>query len=252
MKDVIVPTQELRDLGVEVLERPGGQIRLPAHTVLEAPSSLKWTTYENLLEMGAFSYQVSGYCAAAKIGRYCSFGEEVQIGRQSHPTTWASTSPAFYIGDTLFELGDTFTGAADYHNYRTNASEPPTRVRLTTIGNDVYIGHGATICAGVTVGTGAIVASNAVVSRDVPPYAVVAGNPAVIKKFRFPTQRAARMLTTEWWRFAPWQLAHLDPAKPAQFIQGVAAMADVPPFVGDVVDLRKRPFDCPPRPDDLA
>ena len=243
MKDVIIPTQELRDLGVEVLERPGGQIRLPAHTILEAPSSLKWTTYQNSIELGAFSYQVSGFCAAARIGRYCSFGEDVQIGRQSHPTTWASTSPAFYLGDRLFELGDTFTGAQNYHSYAVKASERPTKVRMTTIGHDVYIGHGATICAGVTIGTGAIVASNAVVSRDVPPYAVVAGNPAVIKKFRLDPRRVARMLSLEWWKFAPWQMAHLDPAKLGEFIQGVAAMADEPPFVGDVVDLRKRPFD---------
>jgi len=96
--------------GIEVLNRPGGHIALPRHTIIEAPSSLKWTQYDYLLELGAFSYQVSGYCFGAKIGRYCSFGEDVQIGRQNHPTTWVSTSPAFYIGDKLFNLGHAFTG----------------------------------------------------------------------------------------------------------------------------------------------
>ena len=240
MTDITLPTQELRDRGVEVLERPGGQIRLPKHTVLEAPSSLKWTTYENLLELGAFSYQVSGYCAAAKIGRYCSFGEDVQIGRQSHPTTWATTSPAFYLGDKLFELGDTFAGAEDYHTYSIKASEPPTRVQVTTIGHDVYIGHGAFISAGVTIGTGAIVAGNAVVTKDVPPYAVVGGNPATIIKFRFPTQRAGQLLHLNWWRFAPWQLSHLDPANPTEFIKGIIAMKEADPFTPDVIDLRDR------------
>lgn len=236
-----VPTQDLRDRGIEVLERPGGQINLPKHTVLEAPSSLKWTTYENFLELGAFSYQVSGYCAAAKIGRYCSFGEDVQIGRQSHPTTWASTSPAFYLGDKLFDLGDTFSGADAYHTYRTTASAPPTKMQITTISHDVYIGHGAFICAGVRIGTGAIVAGNSVVTRDVAPYTLVAGNPAVIKKIRMPPQLISKMINQRWWRFAPWQLAHLDPSKPADFINGVADMKDVKPFEPDVFDLRSQP-----------
>ena len=82
---------------------------------------------------------------------------------------------------------------------------------MTTIGNDVWIGHGATVVAGVTIGDGAVVAQGAVVARDVPPYAVVAGNPAVIKKFRLPPHLISPMLRCRWWRFAPWQLAHLDP-----------------------------------------
>lgn len=241
MKTVTISTQELQNRGVEVLERHGGQISLPEHTIIEAPSSLKWTVYENSLELGAFSYQVSGYCAAAKIGRYCSFGEDVQIGRQSHPTTWASTSPAFYIGDRLFDLGHSFSGSESYHTYGIEASESPTHARVTTIGNDVYIGHGATICAGVTIGTGAIVAINAVVSRDVPPFTVVAGNPAIFKKFRLPPHLAAQLLTLEWWKFAPWQLAHLNPAEPADFICGVAAMHEEKPFIADIIDLRKWP-----------
>lgn len=238
MNKLTLSIQDLRDKGVEVLDRPGGQVHLPKHTLIEAPASLKWTTYEIRLELGAFSYQVSGFCAAARIGRYCSFGEDVQIGRQSHPVSWASTSPAFYLGDQMFEVGDAFAGAKEFHSYDIQTSEPPTHARGTKIGHDVYIGHGAFICAGVTIGTGAIVASNSVVSRDVPPYAVVAGNPAVIKKFRLPPQQIGRMLALQWWRFAPWQLAHLDPSDPASFIQGVKAMQDETPFTPDVIDLR--------------
>jgi len=46
--------------------------------------------------MGAFSYMVSGYIFATKVGRYCSIGEDVQIGRQNHPLDWLSTSPFTY------------------------------------------------------------------------------------------------------------------------------------------------------------
>ena len=104
-------------------------------------------------------------------------------------------------------------------------------------GHDVWIGHGATIRAGVKVGTGAIVASGAVVVKDVPPYAVVAGNPAVIKKFRLPPEMIGWMLRSRWWRFAPWQLSHLDVTEPREVLKGLESMADTPPFEASVVDL---------------
>jgi acetyltransferase-like isoleucine patch superfamily enzyme len=231
---------DLRATGIEVLRRPGqgAQVVLPTHSVIEAPASLKWTQFGHSIELGAFSYQVSGFCTAARIGRYCSFGEDVQIGRQNHPTTWASTSPAFYLHAATFDLDGGFEGAGDWHRYRIEAGEPPTRARIMTIGNDVWIGHGATIVAGVTIGDGAVVAQGAVVSRDVPPYAVVAGNPAVIKKFRLPPHLVSPMLRCRWWRFAPWQLAHLNPARPEAFAAGVFQMDQVAPFHPTTLDLR--------------
>ena len=234
----IIKNSWLKSNGVEVLQRNGATISLPDHTVIEAPASLKWTVYDHSIELGAFSYQVSGYCFAARIGRYCSFGEDIQIGRQNHPLTWASTSPSFYLGDKLFSLGTGFEGAEQYHDYAFNLSEAPTRVRITTIGNDVWIGHGAQIVAGVTIGDGAIVASGAVVAKDVPPYAVVAGNPAVIKKWRVSPLTISPLMRCRWWRFAPWQLTHLDPTNPLDFAQGVFRMQDVEPFTPSVIDLR--------------
>jgi len=236
-----VSIKALRRRGIEVLSRGGlgNTVNLPKHSVFESPSSLKWTDYQHSIELGAFSYQVSGYCFAARIGRYCSFGEDVQIGRQNHPLTWASTSPAFYLSDRLFSLEGGFEGAEQYHNYAFKPSGPPTRAQITTIGNDVWIGHAAHIVAGVTIGDGAIVAAGAVVSKDVPAYAVVAGNPAVIKKYRLPPLLISPMLRHAWWKYAPWQLTHLDPANPEKFVQGVIALRDEPHFEPTVTDLRK-------------
>jgi acetyltransferase-like isoleucine patch superfamily enzyme len=240
MSTVSVPIRRLQAAGVEVLQRAGSStVQLPQNTRIEAPSSLKWTHYEHSLHLGAFSYQVSGYCFAARIGRYCSFGEEVQIGRQNHPLTWASTSPAFYLGDRLFSLKDGFEGAERYHDYAFSYEGPATKAQVTRIGNDVWIGHGAYIAAGVTIGDGAIVAAHAVVSRDVPPYAVVAGNPAVIKRMRLPPELLTPMLRCKWWRFAPWQLDHLDPSNPTAFVSGVFKMSDVPVFEPSVFDLKE-------------
>lgn len=240
MSLIAVDIDCLQRLGVEVLPRgTGREVNLPRHTVLEAPCSLKWSQFEHSLELGAFSYQVSGFCSAARIGRYCSFGEAVQIGRQNHPTDWVSTSPLFYLGDRVFGLGGGFSGAEGYHGYRMQWSKgPPTRVRKTMIGNDVWIGHGAHVVAGVSIGDGAIVAANATVAKDVPPYAVVAGNPAVVKKYRFPEPLVARMQASRWWRFAPWQMAHLDPSTPERFLDGTAALSEAP-FRADVLDLRQ-------------
>lgn len=240
MNKITLSSARLQKAGIEVLNRGLAKgVSLPRHTVIEAPASLKWTEYEHSLELGAFSYQVSGYCFAARIGRYCSFGEAVQIGRQNHPMDWVSTSPAFYIGDRLFDLGGGFSGAEGYHSYKFKPSARPTKARITTIGNDVWIGHGAYIAAGVSIGDGAVVAAHAVVAKDVPPYAVVAGNPAVIRKWRIDPGLIRPLMRSRWWRFAPWQLQHLDPARPQAFANGVMEMKDEPDFAPDVLDLRQ-------------
>lgn len=69
----------------------------------------------------------------------------------------------------------------------------------TIVGNDVWIGAEATILPGVTIGDGAIVAARAVVAADVPPYAVVAGNPARVVRHRFDEETVARLLAVAWW-----------------------------------------------------
>lgn len=69
----------------------------------------------------------------------------------------------------------------------------------TVIGNDVWIGRSATIMPGVTVGDGAVVAAHAVVTKDVEPYAIVAGNPARHIRTRFAPDEVALLLRVRWW-----------------------------------------------------
>lgn len=69
----------------------------------------------------------------------------------------------------------------------------------TVIGNDVWIGREAVIMPGVTVGDGAIIGTRAQVSRDVPPYAVVVGNPGEVVKTRFPPEIVEELLAIRWW-----------------------------------------------------
>ncbi|WKN29820.1 CatB-related O-acetyltransferase [Porifericola rhodea] len=69
----------------------------------------------------------------------------------------------------------------------------------TIIGNDVWIGYKACIMPGVTIGDGAIIAANATVTKDVPPYAIVGGNPAEVIRKRFNEEQVAKLLKLKWW-----------------------------------------------------
>ncbi len=205
----------LQKAGVSTLHE--APFNLPENAVFEPPCSIKWMQSEFSLELGAFSYAVSGYFFGTKIGRYTSIGESVQIGRGSHPVTWGSTSPVFYQNH-FFVLNVELPEAS---RFVTNA--PGQRARITTIGNDVYIGHGALISQGVTIGDGAVVGAHTVVTKDVPPYAVVVGNPAVIKKHRFPARVIARMQELAWWQYAFWEFPRIPVAEPDAFLDQVAA-----------------------------
>jgi chloramphenicol O-acetyltransferase type B len=229
----------LKMSGVECFLQGGS---IPRNSILEPPCSLKWMTIYHGLILGAFSYAVSGYYYHVSIGRYTSIGEQVQIGRGDHPTSWLSTSPAFYLQEPLFDVGNDFVGAADFHEFRPQLppGSKPTVLKQTIIGNDVYIGHGAFIRPGVTIGDGAIVGAHAVVVKDVPPYAVVAGNPSTIKKFRVPPHLIGELLHLAWWRFAPWQLTGVDITHPDQAIRTLAALVpSLRPYAPSAVSVRE-------------
>jgi acetyltransferase-like isoleucine patch superfamily enzyme len=234
LKTIKVST--LKAAGIEVLPRAGGKryINLPEGSRFEAPSSIKKAIFQHSIHLGAFSYMVSGFAFAARIGRYTSIGDDVQIGRQNHVMGMVSGSPAFFTPQTGMEVGTNFAGADAFHKFQPLKPKFPQRVQATHIGHDVWIGHGALIRAGVRVGHGAIVASAAVVAKDVPPYAVVAGNPAVVKKFRYPQPVRKLLVESKWWRYAPWQLAHLDMSRPRIFCQGVAELDEAEVFKPDV------------------
>lgn len=203
----------------------GKGVVLPDECYLEPPCSLKWMSVQHSLHMGAFSYAVSGYYFGCRVGRYCSFGEQVQIGRHAHSMHWVSTSPFFYtkyedVLDQGLPPGTTLVPHRDFPH-----KTPPVRARLTTIGNDVWIGHGAFILPGVTIGDGAVVAAMSVVTKDVPPYAIVGGTPARIIRPRFPADQVEQLTRLQWWDFAPWSLKG-------------APVDDIPRFIGFVEDLR--------------
>ncbi|WP_269843622.1 CatB-related O-acetyltransferase [Actibacterium pelagium] len=81
----------------------------------------------------------------------------------------------------------------------------------TLIGHDVWIGHEAVVLPGVTVGNGAIIGARSVVSRDVPPFSVVAGNPARVVRQRFPDAVVDLLQQLSWWERNPDEIREMLP-----------------------------------------
>lgn len=122
-----------------------------------------------------------------KIGKFCSIASYCAIGGGEHPIDWVSTSPSFYSDNS--SLNAQF--ASSSYSSGENVS----------IGNDVWIGESCFIRSGVSIGNGVIVGAHSVVTKDIPDYAVVAGNPAKIIKFRFDSEIISELLKIKWWDF---------------------------------------------------
>ena len=115
------------------------------------------------------------------VGKYCSIGKCFFVADGNHDPSFASTYP-------FAELG-----VCD------DAPQNNLEKRVPVVGNDVWIGENAWIYSGVVVGDGAVVAGNAVVTKDVPPYGVVVGNPARLVKYRFDDDLIERYTRVKWW-----------------------------------------------------
>jgi virginiamycin A acetyltransferase len=119
------------------------------------------------------------------IGRFCSIAAEVRfiMNGGNHAIDWLTTYP-FPIFGHGWEVAE--------------PAEWPNRGD-TVVGSDVWLGYGATVMPGISIGDGAIVATGALVTRDVPPYAIVGGNPAALIRFRFDEPTRERLLRVRWW-----------------------------------------------------
>ena len=133
------------------------------------------------------------------IGSFCSIGSGasfIMAGNQGHRADWVSSYPFFYMQQEPAFAGarDAFIPAGD-----------------TVVGSDVWIGAEAMILPGISVGHGAVIGSRAVVTRNVAPYAIVAGNPAKEIRMRFPADEVRMLLEMQWW---DWPLPALEAAMP--------------------------------------
>ena len=136
--------------------------------------------------VGRYTYVSSGSGVIhTEIGAFCSVAANVSIGGGSHAMEYVSTSPIFNEGGNVFG--------------KNLAKLPYSPYKKTKIGNDVWIGNRAIILQGVTVGNGAVIGAGSVVTKDVPPYAVVAGNPARLIRYRFDETTVEKLENSRWW-----------------------------------------------------
>lgn len=147
--------------------------------------------------LGDYSYIVNDSDVAyTSIGKFCSIAAMTRINPGNHPMQRASQSHFSYRASQYF------AGAADDTSFFAWR-----RAHAVTIGHDVWIGHAAIVLPGRAIGTGAVIAAGAVVTKDVAPYAIVAGNPARVIRARFPDSIAARLQRLAWWDWSHARLA---------------------------------------------
>jgi phosphonate metabolism protein (transferase hexapeptide repeat family) len=148
-----------------------------------AGSRILHTTFEDY----AYCDRLSDI-ANTTVGKFSNIAAMTRIGPTDHPMAHASLHHFLYRSSYYWEDAEddlAFFAAR--------------QARRTVIGPDTWIGHGAIVKPEVTIGAGAVVASGAVVTKDVPPYMIVAGLPAVPLRPRFAPDIAERLLALAWW-----------------------------------------------------
>ena len=151
-------------------------MKLPPRVFCEPNVVLDRTEVMADVRIGLASYMNYGMLRShTTMGRYCSIGRRVTIGAAKHPIDWLTSHP--FVFDAKFR---------------------PTKLAFpsseTAIGNDVWIGDNALVLQGLKIGDGAIVGASAVVTKDVPPYAIMAGVPAKRIRWRFAEQQISALL----------------------------------------------------------
>ena len=149
-----------------------------------------------------------------RIGRFCAIAKDVEfiMNGANHAMDGLTTFPFL-----IFRNGWEKAAEESDYGFRNRGD--------TTIGNDVWIGTGATILPGVTVGDGAVIGARALVARDVAPYAVVAGNPARELRRRFDAPTVARLRTLAWWDWPAERITRAIPALVRGDLEALESMA---------------------------
>lgn len=182
---------------------------------------LSW--YE--IEVGVGSYgsmfRPGAFGGATQVGRYTSIAPNVHTIERNHPVNWASTSSVFY---------DPRLGVV--------ASETLPDYEPLKIGHDVWIGWGSIILPGCRrIGDGAVIGAGSIVTQDIPDFAIAAGVPARVLRYRFDEATRSELKASEWWMLTPSQLQkiageflhELSPTNISQFTDAIKTARETLP-----------------------
>ena len=146
------------------------------------------------------------------IGKYCSFAHNVTVfAGGNHPLHSVTTHPLML-----------YLGQASYTDWSAACGDDRA---VTVIGSDVWIGDGAMILSGVSVGDGAVIGARSTVAVDIPPYTIVAGNPAQVLRKRFSEAQIAALLEIRWWDWPRERVALTAPHLCSGDVDGFIAVA---------------------------
>jgi Acetyltransferase (isoleucine patch superfamily) len=217
---------------VKNIWKVGEKIIMPLPAIVEPFAAMAGRA--GFVSAGAFTYAHSSFGGNARVGRYCSIAPGSRLMGNEHPLDRISTHPFAcrdYYNTWTREKYGLELGALSYEK---------TRRGPLVVGHDVWIGGQVLIRPGVTIGTGAVVAAGSVVVKDVPPYAIVGGNPARVIRYRFDEATVERLLRVAWWRFHVLDFSGLEMSDPHAFLDGLEARigeGTVREFTPEPIDL---------------
>lgn len=144
-----------------------------------------WSIFSSNVRIGDYSYlKPNNFMRNVTVGKFCCIADNFSVGLNEHP----------YHDFSSYS----FTGLASPVRSRISGKYHAEE-KMTIIGNDVWIGQDVIVKSGVTIGNGAVIGARSVVTKDVPPYAVVAGVPARIIKYRFEQDKIDLLQKLKWW-----------------------------------------------------
>lgn len=189
---------------------------------LAQPVELSHDLELNHVVIGSFSYISEGSVVwHANIGNYVSIARDALLGMAGHPTDWLSPSPVGYM-NFFREYSPDFLPQSRFGFFP----------QLTRIEHSAWIGARVIIPGNkpVTIGRGAVVAAGSVVTKDVPPYSIVAGNPARFIRMRFENSVIEALESSQWWEYDVAKLQRfgilLDFSKPLDCAVQMANLED--------------------------
>ena len=170
---------------------------------------------------GAFSSLMSPMALGSSVGRYTCLAVGLKQAGFRHPVESVGMSSAFFSFNreyihSYFDRYERENGSV----VKNPVPIPQPQRKPVIVGNDVWIGANVTLFGGVTIGDGAVIASNSVVTKDVMPYSIVAGVPAVHRKWRFSESIRESLVASSWWTYELGDMYNegLNFSDPARFL----------------------------------